>query len=244
MTPISSVPASSASASTSPDDVWVVVPAYNEAKRIAATIGELLAIYPNVIVVNDGSQDATAAEARRIAGNRAHVLSHAINCGQGAALQTGIEYAILCNAKYIVTFDGDGQHSVEDIARLLIPLRQGVADVVLGSRFLGQTHDMPRSRWLLLKLAVLFTRWFSWVKVTDTHNGLRAFTCEAAKTIHISLYRMAHATEIIDQIRANHLRFCEVPVNIRYSRETLLKGQSSWNSIRIAGQLILQKLLS
>ena len=190
---------------SSVDDVWVVVPAYNEAQRLPATLGRLQARFPRVVVVDDGSADATAQSAMKCPG--IWVLRHAFNLGQGAALQTGIDFALARGARFIVTFDADGQHDADDIPALLQPLREGRADVALGSRFLGRTVGMPRSRRLLLHAAVLFTRLFSRVRLTDAHNGLRAFSRRGAEQIRISLNGMAHASEIIDQIRRRGLRY-------------------------------------
>jgi hypothetical protein len=143
----------------------------------------------------------------------------------------------------IVTFDADGQHMVEEIHHLVEPVRSGKVDVALGSRFLGQAHGMSRMRWLVLKLGVLFTRLFSRIHVTDTHNGFRAFSQRAARQIRISHNRMAHASEILDQIRQYGLAFCEVPVTVRYTEDTRAKGQSSWNSLKIVGQLLLGRVV-
>jgi glycosyltransferase involved in cell wall biosynthesis len=217
------------------DDVWVVVPAYNEAERLPATLSRLRSRFPRVVVVDDGSTDATVQSAMKCPG--VWVLRHAFNLGQGAALQTGIDFALAQGARFIATFDADGQHDVEDLPSLLEPLQDGRADVALGSRFLGGTIGMPRSRRLLLRAAVLFTCLFSRVYVTDAHNGLRAFSRRGAEQIRISLNGMAHASEIIEQIRMRRLRYCEVPVTIRYSAAVLNKGQSGWNSLRIVANL-------
>ncbi len=143
----------------------------------------------------------------------------------------------------MVTFDADGQHSVEDIPCLLAPIFAGRADAVLGSRFLGTSPHIPWSRWLVLKLGVMFTRVVSRIRVTDTHNGLRAFSRRAATRLRISQNRMAHASEILEQIRRYQISYCEVPVTIRYSETNLAKGQSSWNSLRIAAQFLLGKVV-
>jgi glycosyltransferase involved in cell wall biosynthesis len=220
--------------------IWIVVPAFNEGPRLAETLLALKAFGDHVIVVDDGSSDDTAEVALAKAG---WVLRHLINCGQGAALQTGIDFALSQGATVIVSFDADGQHCPEDVERLAEPVLAGRADVVLGSRFLGAAPGLPWGRWLVLKLGVLFTRIFSRLAVTDTHNGLRAFSRDAALKIRITQNRMAHASEIIDQMSDLGLRYCEVPVTIRYSAVTLGKGQSSWNALRMAGQLILGKLI-
>lgn len=223
-----------------PHYTWIIVPAYNEASRIARTLQTLLLHYPNVVVIDDGSRDTTRQAAHEAG---AWVLRHEVNSGQGAALQTGLDFALRQGAEYLVTFDADGQHDPQDIAKLLAPLAKGEADVVLGSRFLGQTVDMPFTRKLILKAGVLFTRIVSNIKVTDTHNGLRAFTRQAATKLHLVQDRMAHASEILDQIRQQQLRYVEVPVTIRYTTETLAKGQTSMQAVKIAGELLLGRMI-
>jgi glycosyltransferase involved in cell wall biosynthesis len=212
------------------DDTFVVLPAYNESRKIREVVAGVVAMYPNVVVVDDGSSDETAAEAR--AGG-AVSLRHVVNRGQGASLQTGIDFALRRGARFIVTFDSDGQHEPADIAALLAPLREGRADVTLGSRFRGTTDAMPRGRRLLLRAAVIFTRVMSRAQVTDTHNGLRAFTREAAARLDIRLDRMAHASEILDQIVRGGWRYEEVPVHIRYTGYSLQKGQSAFGAARV-----------
>jgi glycosyltransferase involved in cell wall biosynthesis len=221
-------------------NVWIIMPAYHEAARIGRTLETLLSLYPNVIVIDDGSRDATKQVAHEAG---AWVLRHEVNSGQGAALQTGLEFALRQGADYLVTFDADGQHDPADIAQLLAPLQRGEADVALGSRFLGQTVNMPFTRKLILKAGVLFTRIVSQIKVTDAHNGLRAFTRQAASQIQLLQDRMAHASEILDQIRHHRLRYVEVPVTIRYTAETLAKGQGSMQAVKIAGELLLGRMI-
>ena len=219
--------------------VFIVVPAFNESRTIRGVVDELLGEYPNVIVVDDGSSDGTA-ESLRDSG--ALVLRHCANRGQGASLQTGIEFALLRNAEAIVTFDADGQHGVDDIAALLQPLFDGECDVALGSRFLGRASNMPLTRRLLLKLGILFTLLVSRIRATDVHNGLRAFSAQAASELSINMDRMAHASEIFDQIRVHGWRYKEIPVTIRYTKYSLAKGQTSWDALRIAFQVLLEKL--
>jgi glycosyltransferase involved in cell wall biosynthesis len=229
---------------TLPADVvegaFVVIAAYNEAACLEQVVGEVRACYPNVVVVDDGSTDDTFAAARRSA---AHALRHTINRGQGAALQTGIDFALQRGARYVVTFDADGQHRTEDIQALLEPIHRGQCEITLGSRFLGQAERMPRSRRIILRLGVLFTRMFNRVKLTDAHNGLRAFSRKAAERINITLDRMAHASELIDQIRDSGLPFTEVPVRIRYTEHSLAKGQSSRGAFRIAFHYLVGRIM-
>jgi len=221
--------------------VWIIVPAYNEGPRLGNTLAGLCPHWPNVVVIDDGSKDDTASVAAR---SRVWLLRHVVNRGQGAALQTGIDFALTHGAEVLVTFDSDGQHDAAEICRLVEPVRSGRADVALGSRFLsGGAQGIPTGRRLILRLGVLFTRAFSGIRVSDTHNGLRAFSRDSAKRLQLTHDRMAHASEILDRIHQLGLRHEEVPVTVRYSRETLAKGQSSWNALRIAGQLLLGRFI-
>jgi glycosyltransferase involved in cell wall biosynthesis len=219
---------------------FVVIPAYNEASSIEQVAREVRAEYPHVVVVDDGSMDDTFAAAKRCA---AYVLRHIVNRGQGAALQTGIEFALSRGAGFVVTFDADGQHRVEDIAAMLMPIWRGECEITLGSRFLGGAENIPSSRRRMLRLAVLFTRTVNRVNVTDAHNGLRAFSSRAARKINITLDRMAHASELIDQIRASGLPFKEVPVQIRYTAYSVRKGQTARGAIKILVHYLLGRVL-
>jgi glycosyltransferase involved in cell wall biosynthesis len=218
------------------ENVWIIVPAFNEGTRLGGTLQSLCSAAAHVVVVDDGSEDNSAEVASAYP---VWLLSHVVNCGQGAALQTGIDFALSHGAEIVVTFDADGQHCVEDVERLCQPIRDGNVDVVLGSRFLGKAEGIPWARWLTLKGGVLFTRLYSGIRVTDTHNGLRAFSRHAAQLIQIQQNRMAHASEILDQVRRLGLRYREVPTTVRYTAGTIDKGQTSWNSLRIVGQLLL-----
>ncbi len=220
--------------------VWIVVPAYNEGPRITPTLRSLAAYAGRIVVVDDGSHDETATRALE---EDVWVVQHALNCGQGAALQTGIDFAVSRGADVVVTFDGDGQHQVEDIEGLVRPILEGQYDVALGSRFLGQSHNMPWSRFVVLKLGVVFTRVVSRIRVTDTHNGLRALSRHAAERLRIRENRMAHASEILHEIRTQQLRYCERPVTIRYTAATLAKGQSSWQALRIAARFLIGRVV-
>lgn len=221
--------------------VFIVMPAYNEGPAIEAVIRTVGEVYPNVVVIDDGSRDNTFDVARTCA---RHVLRHPVNRGQGAALQTGIDYALQQGADYIVTFDSDGQHRVEDVENLITPIINGDCDIALGSRFLGQEAvNMPKSRLVLLKASILFTRVMSRIKLTDTHNGLRAFSRQAAQQIQITLDRMAHASELIDLVGASGLPFLEVPVTIRYTDYSLEKGQSARDALRVLIQYLLGRVM-
>ena len=217
--------------------IWVVIPAYNEAKILGSVLRELLDCNSsyNVVVVDDGSSDETATVAGKLP---VHVLVHPVNLGQGAALATGIEYALKEGAEVVVTFDADGQMSPQDIGRLVNELQEGGVDVALGSRFLTSAPiEMPRIKRIGLKLATVLTKLTTGLKVTDTHNGIRAFKAEALRKITITQNRMAHASEMLSELARNKLVYREVPVTIRYTQYSKAKGQSIFNSINILFEL-------
>jgi len=227
------------------DDVlrraFVVVPAYNEARVIGGVVEALLSAFPNVLVVNDGSSDDTGPVLRRLP---AMVVTHHINLGQGAALQTGITFALERGAEAIVTFDADGQHRVEDAVAAVRALAAGDFDVVCGSRFLGgSSSNVPPIRRLLLKAAVGFSNLTSRTRMTDAHNGLRALSRKAAGCLDLSQSGMAHASEIIGQLRAHAMSIREIPVQIYYTEYSMAKGQSSLNALNILFDLFIGRFL-
>lgn len=219
--------------------VWVVIAAYNEARMIAEVVREVRRTGYALVVVDDGSADATA-ELAAAAG--AEVVRHPFNLGQGAALQTGIEFALNEGARYVVTFDADGQHRTADIAALLDALDAQHADFALGSRALGATLNLPPRRRLLLKAATWFTRITTGLAVTDAHNGLRAMTRRGAGAIRLHQNRMAHASEILHQIAASGMRYVEAPVTVAYSDYSLGKGQRTSDALTIVLDLFARRL--
>lgn len=223
------------------DAVWVVIPAFNESSRIQSVSKDLRAHGRwQVVVVDDGSSDGTA---RQAAEEGVWVLQHIVNRGQGAALQTGIDFALSQDARVVVTFDADGQHCGEDVPKMLAPIFAGECDVTLGSRFLGRAENVPRFRRFLLKVAVLLSRLTSGLSLTDTHNGLRAMTSEAAKQLRMSEDGMAHASEFLDRLAVSKLAWKEVPVTIRYSAGTLAKGQRNSAAFKILFRILISKVI-
>jgi glycosyltransferase involved in cell wall biosynthesis len=222
------------------NNVWLVIAAFNEAEVLEGVIQNALLYTENIIVVDDKSSDDTCILALNAG---ATVISHPINLGQGAALQTGIDFAIKQGADVIVTFDADGQHRIEDAMRLAAAIIEDEADIVCGSRFLGvDAKNIPANRRIFLKLAALFTRLTTGVPVTDAHNGLRALSRKAATSIRITQNRMAHASEIISSIKKQKLRYKELPVEIIYSEYSLSKGQRLSNSVNILADLFLGRI--
>ncbi|MBO9520725.1 MAG: glycosyltransferase family 2 protein [Nocardioidaceae bacterium] len=224
------------------DDVCVIVPVYNEEPAVGGTLAGLLDTFAHVVCVDDGSGDGSG-EIARAAG--ATVLRHAVNLGQGAALQTGFDYALRrTRADHVVTFDADGQHDVEDAVRMLEVARETGVDVVLASRFTGQTEAMPFSRRMVLQAGVRFTRATAHLEITDTHNGLRVLSRRALTRIRLDLPRMAYASELLESIVPNGLTYTEVPTTVSYTDYSRAKGQRNSNAFNILFDLALRRLRS
>ncbi|NDC37548.1 MAG: glycosyltransferase family 2 protein [Proteobacteria bacterium] len=220
--------------------LFIVIPAFNEGGVIATAVKDALSQTPTVIVVDDGSVDNTALAAHS---SGAWVLRHPVNLGQGAALQTGIDFAIQQGASHVATFDADGQHDARDIQLMIEQMAHRGVDVILGSRFLGSSINMSTHRRWLLMCATLFTRITTGLRLTDTHNGLRLFSREAATKIRICQNRMAHASEILSEIARLGISYAEAPVTIRYTEYSRTKGQqSARGSLRIIKDLLIGAL--
>ena len=221
--------------------IVVVIAAYNEEEKIADVVGEVVKFANKIVVVDDGSKDRTGEV---IKNDKVIVLKHVLNLGQGAALQTGFDYAKTLNPEVIVTYDADGQFLAEEIPIIIDPILKKKVDVVLGSRFLGKVVNLSGVRRIILKMGIFFTYAFSGLNLTDTHNGFRAFSGKAIKKINLNFDRMAHASEIIDQIKRNNLSFCEVPVTVKYDDYSKRKGQKNSNAIKIVMDLIYANILA
>jgi glycosyltransferase involved in cell wall biosynthesis len=222
--------------------IFVIVPCYNEEAAVVRKV--LLPLVANpftVVLVDDGSRREIFKE---LADLPIFYLRHSINLGQGAALQTGMEFAWQQGAEYIIHFDADGQHEAEELKILLAPLQQDLADVVLGSRFMRRIDEqkIPAFRRIVLMGARTVNGLFTGMWLTDAHNGLRALNRKAFGLIQLTENRQAHATEILYQIRSNHLRTLEVPSSVNYTSYSRAKGQSSMNAFSIIFDLILNKL--
>ncbi len=213
---------------------YVVIPAKDESARIGHVLHGLTTLdFLNVVVVDDGSTDNTADIAREFG---AHVISHPINMGPGAATQTGITYALEKGAEYIVTIDADTQHFPDDINPLLEAIIQHNAEVVIGSRFL-KVNDIPLTRVFYNKIANVICYMATGIYLTDSQSGMKAFTAEFASSSKLYHNGFEFCIEIIRNIRKHKVRYVEIPIKVQYTEETLQKGQNLWVGFQMLGRI-------
>ena len=221
-------------------EVAIIIPAYNEGAVIHKNLKKVLKRFKYVICIDDGSKDDTLAKMKK---SGVIALGHSMNLGQGASIQTGIDYALTLPVDFFCTFDADGQHALDDVETMLETIKREKLDIVIGSRFLGKVEDIAKSKWLMLKLAVWFSNRTSGLKLTDTHNGLRVFNRRVAKTIDIQEPGFQHASEFIEKIAKNKYSYTEVPNTIRYTNYSKAKGQSMFNAVNIGLDILFRKVI-
>ena len=218
----------------------VVIPMFNEAAVVGDVVRTVRERFGRVVCVDDGSADESGALARAAG---AEVVRHPVNLGQGAALETGLRRALGDLAtEYVVTFDADGQHSVADAASMVATAGELGVQVVLGSRFLGDTQGASGHRRALLKMAVTFTRATTGMRLTDAHNGLRVFRRDAAERLSFRLHGMSHASEVLSVISREGWTYVEHPTTVTYTEYSRAKGQRGYNALNIVYDLALNRL--
>ncbi|OFT81594.1 glycosyltransferase family 2 protein [Corynebacterium sp. HMSC29G08] len=223
-------------------DTWLVIPCFNEGQVIFDVIANARQTFPNIVAVNDGSRD-NSADAIHAAG--AHLVNHPVNLGQGAAIQTGVEYArAQPGAQYFVTFDADGQHQVKDVVAMVERLRTEPVDIIVGTRFAGQDNSqVPWIKRVVLKTVVMLSPRTKRLGLSDAHNGLRAFNRKVAEEMDIRMNGMSHASEIVAMIDNHGWRVAEQPVDILYTEYSMSKGQSLINGVNILADGLMARRL-
>ncbi|HTM86252.1 MAG TPA: glycosyltransferase family 2 protein [Mycobacterium sp.] len=225
-------------------DVWIIVPAFGEAAVIGDVIADIRAVFDHVVCVDDGSSDDTAAIARHAG---AHVVRHPVNLGQGAAIQTGVEFARRQpGARLFATFDADGQHRVQDVQRMIEHLDATDLDIIIGTRFAAPAAAaaVPPLKRLVLRAAVRLSPRIRRLGLSDAHNGLRVFNRRVADRLDITMNGMSHAGEFIALIAENHWRVGEEPIEVLYTDYSKAKGQPLLNGVNIIFDGLLRKRMS
>ncbi len=222
----------------------IVIPAYNEEKNIGEVIKKVKPLVEEVIIVDDGSSDQTVRVAQE---QGVIVLKHLINRGQGAALETGNQYALKQKADIVVHFDADGQFSAEEIKDVIKPIKRGEAEVVFGSRFLGKKSEIPWFKEkIIIPLAGLVNKFLLNVYLSDPQSGFRALSKKAVEKIRIENDGMAHCSEILYKVFKNNFKVKEVPITVIYRGfgQGILSGRGRGSGgLKVIRDLLLAKLM-
>ena len=197
--------------------ITIGIPAYNEEKNIASIIIKLKKITDSIIVCDDGSSDMTSDISKNLG---AIVITHKKNMGYGVAINSIFQKAKELNVDLLVTFDADGQHRVEDIEKVVEPIKNNTADLVIGSRFLDKKSNVPNYRKIGIKVITKVTNASIKKKLTDSQSGFRAYNKQVLSQISPSDIGMGISTEILIKSSSKGLRIMEVPVTILYSGDT------------------------
>ncbi|MCL4378344.1 MAG: glycosyltransferase family 2 protein [Actinobacteria bacterium] len=217
---------------------YIVIPAYNEAEMISHVLRDLMDHgYCNIVVVDDGSSDKTSEIVKK---HNVNLVKHPVNMGPGAAIKTGVDYALLKNADIIVTFDADGQHLAADINNLITPIINMEAEITLGNRFLNNGSNVPLFKKIILKSGAFLMFLMYGIISSDTHNGLKAMSKYAASNIDIKSNGWEYCSEIIEEIKLKKIKYKEIPVTVKYSNYSIKKGQKIYNSFYIVSKMFLK----
>ena len=225
-------------------DVWLVIPCFNEATVIRDVIANARKTFPNIVAVDDGSKDGSPEQ---ILAGGAHLVQHPVNLGQGAAIQTGVEYArAQPGARIFVTFDADGQHQVHDVENMIARLRQDELDIVVGTRFGAyerESSQVPLLKRIVLRMVVALSPKLKRLGLSDAHNGLRVMGHSFGNALQLRMNGMSHASEFVDIMGSGDWAVGEEPVDVLYTEYSMSKGQSLFNGVNILADGLLGKRL-
>ena len=197
--------------------IIIGIPAYNEEEKIADIILKLKEVTDTIIVCNDGSSDLTKQISEE---NGAIVVSHEKNEGYGSAIRTIFLKAKELEADMLITFDADGQHRIEDIDKVILPIKNNQADIVIGSRFLENSSKIPKYRKLGINIITKVTNSTINEKITDSQSGFRAYNKKTLEKINPTEKGMGISTEILIKASKIDLIIVEVPITVLYAKNT------------------------
>ena len=218
--------------------IYIIIPAFNEAGSIIKVIKDLFCNgYENIVVVDDGSTDKTSEIVKKF---NVFLIRHPVNMGPGAAIKTGIDFALLNDADIIVTFDADGQHIAKDILDLVKPIISNKADITLGNRFLNNASKVPLFKKIILKAGAILMFLMYGILSSDSHNGLKAMSKSAALKIDLKSNGWEYCSEIIEEIMLKKIKYQEVPVTVKYTDYSIKKGQKIYNSFYILSKMFVK----
>lgn len=210
--------------------VIAAIPCFRTKDYIGDVVSKAKKHVDQVVVIDDGSQDSTA-EVAIAAG--ALVRSHDTNKGYGVAIRSCFEVASMLDTTVLVILDGDGQHDPDDIPKLLAPITQGKADLVIGSRFLRRKVSMPRYRKFGIKIITCLFNLWSTVRVSDAQSGFRVYSRKIFGGLSLSEKGMSVSIEILEKIRRRRMTIVELPISCRYANSTICIG-AIWHGFCVA----------
>lgn len=217
-------------------NIYILVPAFNEGKVIRQILSDLLTEFSNVIVVNDGSSDNTIEEIEDL---EIILLNHEINLGVGAAVQTGFDYVEKISSSHaVITFDADGQHCIDDAVSIAKAIKTCDEEIIFGSRFIEHEKNIPFIKRIILKVIAFFTQKVTGIKLTDAHNGLKAYKVSAIKKLKLQFSGYSYESELIAEVAKKNINYKELSTNVKYTEYSVKKGQKLSN-----GLLIIEDLL-
>lgn len=217
------------------DNIYILIPIYNEEKKIESVITELSSLFKNIVAINDGSTDSTQDILESL---NVITLKHSINLGQGAAISTGFKYIQqIKNADAVVTFDADGQHSVEDAKAFAEEILLCKEEIIFGTRFKQSRSNIPLIKKIVLSIVVIFSNKLSKINLSDAHNGLKALKKTCLKKIDINIDGFGFESQIIHQVSKKGIRYKEMPTNTIYTSYSKNKGQKLSNGLIILEDL-------
>ncbi len=217
------------------DDVFILIPVYNEESKIKDVVSSLQPHFKNIIVVNDGSDDSTKDILDTL---DVILINHFLNLGQGAAISSGLSFIKnIDRAKAVVTFDADGQHSVEDALNFANEIISCEEDIIFGSRFIENQKNIPFFKRFVLRFVTIVSNAITNMKLTDSHNGLKAFKTRCLDRITIDIDGFAFESEITNLVSKSNLSYKEMPTNTIYSEYSMKKGQKLRNGLIILEDL-------
>ena len=218
--------------------IYIVIPALNEAGSIGKVIEDLFYYgYENIVVVDDASADKTSETVKTF---NVFLIRHPVNMGPGAAIKTGIDFALFDGADIIVTFDADGQHLAKDIYNLVQPIILNESEITLGNRFLNKTSKVPIFKKIILKAGALLMFLMYGILSSDSHNGLKAISRSAALKIDIRSNGWEYCSEVIEEIMLKKIKYREIPVTVKYTDYSIKKGQKIYNSFYIFSKMFIK----
>lgn len=225
--------------------VCVVIPAYNEGSVIKDVVEDITkeltatSMSYEVVVVDDGSKDDTAAQARR---GGAKVIEHILNSGAGGATATGLSYANQNGFDFAVTMDADGQHLSKDVVTGIKIAQKGATDLLIGSRLID-TKGMSKVKVLGNKGLSVITGLLFGVSVTDSQSGLRIFSRKALESLRWKTSGYEFCSEMLWRAKQLNLDISEYPIKAVYTDYSKTKGQNNWNAINIVKSLIRRRVV-